>query len=439
MISINAPDKTIVNFPDGTDDQTIKAVMAKNYPPTEIQQPALSSREQTAQRIAASDYSDIEKNLEIGAQLGIGPVVDFAAKVLSPPESYTRAVSNTMQALPDVGAGRAFDTVVEKIGEQYNRIPQRGRDALEAVGLPVSLAAGVITPKRALSASKGTLAARRSDAIMKDVQPGVTKIAPAREAAGHSKEIPVMGGMWKKTVETPDPFEVDAANEVAKIKGYNIKGSNLSKHNAVNNAIGEEAVRLRGALKKENFSLVEDVPESIPTTKNEFGNVVQGQPIPAHVRNKFEPVLEKVKSDISSLETLAGDAQTVASKVFDKTKELMAKNPPTLEGLLNVRQEIDKWARLSDKKFFDKTGARQYAVREIREAINNFIDANAQSVAVKESLKKQSSLYRAKDVLQEKAAEDMRGKALDAAAPSTLKNRAKNVVKHGASYVGISK
>ena len=402
--------------------------------------PQLSPREQTVERIAASeDRGDIEKSLEIGAHLGLGPVVDIITDVLTPPKSYTEAVSNTMRGLPDIGAGRALDAGIEKVSGLYNKIPQRGRDAIEAIALPASIVPAAMAKNALNTASKGALATRRTNAIMKDVMPGVTKIAPAREAAGHSKDVPVMGGMWKKTIETPSPSELDAASEVANIKGYNIKGSNLDKHNAVHGAIGEEAVRLRKALQKEKFSLVEDVPERIPTTKDPLGTTIQGQPIPAHVRNKFEPILEKVNGDISSLATLTGDARTVASDVVAKTKELMGKYPPTLEGLLDVRQEIDKWARLSDKKFFDKTGARQYAVREIRDAINTFIDQNATSVAVKESLKKQSSLYRAKDVLQEKAAEDIRFKAIDAASPSTLKARAKNVVKHGASYVGISK
>ncbi len=146
-----------------------------------------------------------------------------------------------------------------------------------------------------------------------------------------------------------------------------------------------------------------------------------------------------VHAEISGNATLVGDAKSIASDVVAKTKELMEKNPKNLEGLLNVRQEIDKWAKQSDNKFFDKTGARQYAVREIRSAINDFIDENATGIAAKESLKKQSSLYRAKDVLEEKAAEDIRAKALEAVAPSTLVKRTKNAVKHGASYVGLSK
>ncbi len=249
----------------------------------------------------------------------------------------------------------------------------------------------------------------------------------------------MLGGLWKKTVETPSPSELAAASEVSNIKGYNIKGSNLSKHNAVNAAIGEEAVRLRAALKKEQFSLVEDVPEKVLTKADEFGNTVIGETVPAGIRNKFTPMLDDVADNISRNATLSGDARNVATDVVAKAKELIAEKPKTLEGLLDVRQDLDRWARLSDKKFFDKTGARQYAIKEIRDAINNYIDANAQNVAAKESLKKQSALYRAKDVLQEKAGEDIRSRALDAAAPSTLKNRAKNVVKHGASYVGLSK
>lgn len=447
MREAELPDGTVLEFPDETPDTVMDMTVKKHLsvvPDQVKQQPTgiladWQNRVKSAQRIADSDYIDFEKYLEIGSQLGVGPVSDVITNALTPPKAYTQAVTNTINALPDLGVGRAFDTGIQKVSELYNEIPQRGRDALEAIGLPASLGVGTIATKRALTASKGTLAARRADAIAKDVMPGVTKIAPAREAAGHSKDIPVLGGLWKKTVETPSPMEVDAAAEVAKIKNYNIKGTNLDKHNAVRDAIEQEAVRLRNALRKEKFSLTEDIPESIPTTTDKMGTVIQGQAIPAHTINKFEPILDKVHSDISSLATLSGDARSVASDVVARTKELMNANPPTLEGLLTVRQDIDKWARLSDKKFFDKTGARQFAVREIRDAINAYIDANAQGVAVKKSLKSQSSLYRAKDVLQEKAAEDIRSKALDSASPSTLKRRAKNAVKHGASYVGISK
>ena len=437
-----------VIMPDGTTvygvpDGTTKSQLMSRYSKYKPQQPVLSERDQTAQRIAQDvaegRKGNIEGNLEIAAQLGLGPVADAITSALTPPKAYTAGVTRIIQALPDDAASGAIESGIKEAGDLYNKIPQRGRDIIEAAALPAALIPAGMAKGAYNTARRGAIASRRADAIISDVLPGVTKISPARDAASHSVEVPVMGGMWNKTIETPTAMEIASASEVGKIKGYNIKGSNLSKHNAVHKAIEEEAVSLRKSLKKEPFELLENVPERTPVRMDEFGDPVQGQTIPASVRNKFDPVLDEVQGGISSNATLSGDARAVADDVVSKTREIMAQQPPTLEGLLNVRQEVDKWARRSDAKFFDKTGARQYAIKEIRDAINTFIDQNAQGVAVKDSLKKQSSLYRAKDVLQEKAAEDIRGSAIDQAKPSTIKTRAKNAIKSGASYVGISK
>lgn len=434
MREAELPDGTVLEFPDETPDSVMDMAVKKHLSPV-VQKPQLSKREQTAQRIATSDdRGDVEKSLEIGAQLGIGPAVDLATRALTPAPWKAGAIGFALGPIlstaPLKKAEEDISTTAKVIGETYNNIPQRARDIIEAVALPASIYPASLAGKAVSAGSKGSIATRRLNTITNDVMPSLTAKSAAVEAAGHSKDIPVLGGLYKKTVETPSPVELESVGEVAKIKGYNIKGSNLDKHNAVHGAIQEEAIKLGNALKKEKFNLMEEVPERVLTSPDPMGGApIIGETIPATVRNKFDSVLETVHGDISRNATLTGDAKNVASDVVAKAKELMGKNPPTLSGLLQVRQDIDKWAKMSDKKFFDKTGARQYAIREIRNAINDFIDVNAKSVAVKESLKRQSALYRAKDVLQEKAGLDIKSRAVEAQSPSTLMNKAKNIGK----------
>ncbi len=106
------------------------------------------------------------------------------------------------------------------------------------------------------------------------------------------------------------------------------------------------------------------------------------------------------------IKTADKSVQKTATAIINKFKEFGANNKGTLDGLLTARQQFDVWVKQQYPKVFDRTGiAVNDLVKNIRTAGNDFLARKAgDDVAVKASLKEQSLLYEAADVLNEKAA-----------------------------------
>jgi len=175
-----------------------------------------------------------------------------------------------------------------------------------------------------------------------------------------------------------DPVQRRMADEVAKLPIE--KGRSLQyNYNVIQKEVFDEAKVLESALKTNEVIFP---------------------------RKEFLARLDSVKSRLQESPNIVGDSATTANKIMNKFEKILSEKPSTGSGLLQARKELDQWIRKEKPRAFDvnKEGAFEIALRDIRNATNNFIDEKAVNVAVKDSLRKQSSLYGALDNIAPKAA-----------------------------------
>lgn len=198
-----------------------------------------------------------------------------------------------------------------------------------------------------------------------------------------SRTVEIGKGPFKKSLIEASPQEAAAATEVMKIEGIGAKETIQGNYNIIKKEISKEASLLESSLK------TKDVP---------------------FPRKEFAAKLEKTISELGDNPLIVGDAQKTAQKIVEKMARLTTEKPSTVSNLLKSRKELDSWIK-SQKgpNIFDpkQEGAISIALREIRQTTNDFIDLKAKTAGVKESLKKQSNLYRALDNIAPKAAEEM--------------------------------
>lgn len=130
MIQIKAPDGSIVQFPDGTDDATITGVMAKNYPAPDLSGVAAGANAELAQQPGAMDARN---------------AADLAAieKAAPPQQGWMDSLRATLfgkpRGLSDIVTGRpAENGLISDIGDQGAYLARGARRGVaNIVGLPV--------------------------------------------------------------------------------------------------------------------------------------------------------------------------------------------------------------------------------------------------------------------------------------------------------------
>ncbi len=123
----------------------------------------------------------------------------------------------------------------------------------------------------------------------------------------------------------------------------------------------------------------------------------------------------KVLDTLKKNPMIVGDAEKMAVKIINKMDDLVKANKPTAGGLLKARKELDAWVRnQKGSNIFDpaQENALSIALREVRDSANGLIAKKSPNVAVRESLRKQSNLYRAMDNIGPKAAQEANNAAL---------------------------
>ena len=116
--------------------------------------------------------------------------------------------------------------------------------------------------------------------------------------------------------------------------------------------------------------------------------------------------IKKIRDNLADNPLLVWDAEKVATKLVNKFEQIIKKNPWKASWLLKSRREFDTWIKTQKwTKIFDPANenALSIAIREIRTWANNLADAKAVNVWLKETLKKQSRLFRAIDKVAPKA------------------------------------
>lgn len=170
-----------------------------------------------------------------------------------------------------------------------------------------------------------------------------------------------------------------------------------------------------------------DVVSSLPVSKNKSllknyeiirdANLSEAQRLADYLVNNDVPVkdsviikgLNDVQANVAKSPFLVGDGEKAVSRVLDGALESLNKQPRTASGLLQARKDFDQWiTKQKGQNFFgsETESAIQMAVNEVRAAMNNALDVSIPDAGVKESLRKQSLLYRAMDNIETKGGDE---------------------------------
>lgn len=164
------------------------------------------------------------------------------------------------------------------------------------------------------------------------------------------------------------------------------------------NVLQDLPIKASNTLQK-NYNIVKD---AVRETAQSLTKTLDNTPVkykPDFFNNQLDASLNSLKTD----PLIIGDGEKVADRVFNKMKEISAKNPSTPSGLLKSRQEFDAWARSKKGSVFDANDtAFSSSVKNARNTANKFISDIAPNADVKASLLKQSQLLDAMDNIQTK-------------------------------------
>ena len=125
-------------------------------------------------------------------------------------------------------------------------------------------------------------------------------------------------------------------------------------------------------------------------------------------KKELNTELEAIVDDLQETNpVLVGDASAVAKKIFNKAQQLLAKSDGSPASLMQVRKDLDKWAKQQGKGSFDgNENAYTVAQRAVRDFLNKKVADAVPETAVLDKLRKQHLLLRASDRLVPKAAQE---------------------------------
>lgn len=387
------PDGANVSFPDNMPPEQIKSLIVQKFPDVERQGQLLSQNigQDVNKRLGnvASSVSDVatgkQSTLAAVPQIvgqGAGAIGDVAGNLIGSagraiaPQTYEYAKNQIAQAVAPIGqaVAPAYNyakenaPVATKTAEGYANIAMLGGapEASAAAGDALSA-----TGKTLAKAGESLSESRLKDAALKAVLPDLTPAQAIKEGAVARTTPGILGAKVEPTVQ-----QQAAADQLSQIKGFAPDNLHKTNYDLVANAIVDKAEKLKPELAKYTYN-------------------------PDEFNSQLSTTLEDIKKD----PLIVGDAETTANRVVQKMQDLVKQNEPTAAGLLNARQQFDKWAISKRGSVFDQNQtAFSTAVNSARTAANDFIADSAPTTNVKKSLAEQSALYTARDAIEAKAA-----------------------------------
>lgn len=189
------------------------------------------------------------------------------------------------------------------------------------------------------------------------------------------------GGLFKKDIVTPTSQEIDSAKEVAQVPGISPSNTYQKNFNLIRDYNVKQAQQLESDVSKYDF-------------------VIPKKEINARLNSAAE--------DLKNSPVIVGDAEVTAQKLLNGAKKFVAENEGKGSGILKARKEYDQWVLSQRPKAFDAKSENAFTLanKAVRDTLNDTLDEYATNLGVKDSLKKQSALYRAMDNIEPKAAEE---------------------------------
>lgn len=196
------------------------------------------------------------------------------------------------------------------------------------------------------------------------------------ELAVRTKE----GGFFSgREIELSD-LEQEIAEQLVQTQGIKSNRSALFNLNAVVKEVEKQATQLKKSLKEKAFI----------APKKEF-------------KSRMDTKLDDL---VTNDPNVVGDAEAQAKRIFTKAKSFIDANSGTGLGQLEARQQFDAWALSKRPKSPEKSDAFSVSWRAARDEMTDFLVGKAKNTDVKASLKKQSLLLGARDVLRVRAGKE---------------------------------
>lgn len=351
---------------------------------------------------------------------GVGKVLGGAAQAVTSPiapilKPVGDAINKAGDALADTPYMQAYGKDTASLPADQPTAPERVAgtianyaNAAGIVGgsegvvrnLPETIAkakSGVDSVKTAVqgtpesqAAAKATAAATKQAALTKqavqDATPAYNKkligdgpsTVKVTNPDGTTKMVPRIQegrGLTKGRTVTSSESEIAAGNELAKVPGYSTAKTALDKFNTVEPEITRQAKALETSLKNEGvLRPPKEITKLIKTA-------VDGASQDSLLLQKTDPIVQNY--------------MRVAQRAISQSDG-------TLAGELKVRQALDHAYNDAGGKYTNNKGLDQIH-RAARNALNDDLEAKATETSVKGSLRAQSNLFKAGDVLQDKA------------------------------------
>lgn len=314
----------------------------------------------------------------------IGEGINSAAQYA--PDFVRNAASSLMQTSPMQGAIGLINKGKDAYSQFEGAYPRAAANidsaaniisavpALEGIGAAPE-AAGTALNKTGnffINAADAQANKAKSAFVQDLITPKITPTVAA-DRFSRSSEM----GIFRSAVVEPTAQEKSVIDTVSQLPVSDNK-SLLANYNIISDANEDEAKSLIANLKKNDVAISDD-----------------------HIIN----TLSDIRTNLAASPYITGDGTAAADKVLNIALDKISKNQQTATGLLQARKDFDaEIMRLKGAKTFDPTldSPITMAVQQVRRGINDMVDKAVPSVAVKQSLQKQSNLYRAMENIETK-------------------------------------
>jgi hypothetical protein len=340
-----------------------------------------------------------------------GAYLDVTGEVLSEfvPDFVKKGVGKAIETagkLPSFGGGTIGQEIPKELEMLKEKYPEAAED-IEAV-FNIGMIAAPLKSKPKVKTGV-TVFGRAGDKIVRvgDKQAANQRskfieelVRPKQTASVKEAQVSRTsgGGLLQNKKIIPSKDEIEIASELSKIPLVNKRKTLQGNYNVVQTEVGKEADNLKNMLARNDVYFP---------------------------RKEIRSALKNASANLQKSPLITGDAATSADRILAKMDELIDDMPKSsASNLLEARKKLDRWVKQQKGgDIFDpsRESAISLALREIRQTTNDFIDAKAKNVPVKQSLKRQSNLYKAMDNIAPKAAEE---------APNAIARIVQNTIKH---------
>lgn len=337
---------------------------------------------------AASSRGALGTGLDLlgqGAKLSLMEVSKFV------PDSIEKTVVDNVTPVAKAIADSAIGDVAKWTYGEYidwkSENPRKGR-ALEGVVNLAEVFAPPLTRKPVTDTSFIRTLADEQYARAVHLETGQrrdflnTVIEPISTAANDLKRAERLEQNEKgRNVYIPTDDEVEMVNVLKGIESINEKTS---------------FVKIRQVLE-----------EQVETTHNSLTKLLNKSKFKFNKKELIDDLEARIKIDLDENPVLIGDAKSVATKIYNKAIRLLKEADSSPAGIMEVRRQLDTWAKKSGKDSYDgNENAWTVSQRSVRDFLNERVADAVPETPVLEKLRRQHLLLRSKDRVLPKAAKE---------------------------------